>query len=220
MTKDEIVKAVTSDKIVIQFLRSCGEANLQFLLQPARLGKALDVLDTSKDGELDIDEWEEAIHRGLAKRIEDLKAEQERRARAEAAADEAFSAEFLSMARMVFDMIDADESGTLVKTEIVRAVEARAVGNSSRRGAAADPGAGRGDAAARRGSPADRGGSQRRRGRTRRRRRIEAVCGDAAATTMSRPGRRRGHDDVAARTTPGRRRGQDDAAAKMTPRPG
>ena len=33
-----------------------------------------------KDGELDIDEWEEAIHRGLAKRVEQLKAEQARRA--------------------------------------------------------------------------------------------------------------------------------------------
>ena len=100
LTKDEIVKAIKEDKKVVSFLRTCGEPNLQFLLQPARLKKALDVLDTSKDGEIDIDEWEEAIYRGLAKRIEDLKDEQERRARAAAAADAEFSAEFLSMARM------------------------------------------------------------------------------------------------------------------------
>ena len=42
--------------------------------------------------------------------------------RAAAAADEEFSAEFLTMARAVFDMIDKDQSGTLTKKEIVDAV--------------------------------------------------------------------------------------------------
>ena len=65
---------------------------------------------------------EEAIYRGLAKRVEQLQAEQERRMRAAAAADEEFSAEFLTMARAVFDMIDKDQSGTLTKKEIVDAV--------------------------------------------------------------------------------------------------
>ena len=102
---------------------NCGEPNLQFLLQPARLEKALDQLDTSQDGELDIDEWEEAIHRGLAKRLDQLAEERERRERAAAAADAEFSAEFLSMAREVFDMIDEDQSGTLVKDEIVTAIK-------------------------------------------------------------------------------------------------
>ena len=41
---------------VISFLGSCGEPNLQFLLQPKRLEKALKVLDTSQDGEIDADE--------------------------------------------------------------------------------------------------------------------------------------------------------------------
>ena len=57
LTKTEIVDAVTSDKKVISFLGSCGEPNLQFLLQPKRLEKALKVLDTSQDGEIDADEW-------------------------------------------------------------------------------------------------------------------------------------------------------------------
>ena len=52
---------------------------------------------------------EEAIQRGLKRRLEQLSEERERRARAAAAADEDFSAEFLTMARQVFDMIDVDE---------------------------------------------------------------------------------------------------------------
>ena len=122
LSKTEIVRAVREDRPVIDFLRNCGEENLQFLLQPARLEKALAQLDTDNSGEVDIDEWEEAIYRGLAKRVEQLQAEQERRMRAAAAADEEFSAEFLTMARAVFDMIDKDQSGTLTKKEIVDAV--------------------------------------------------------------------------------------------------
>ncbi|KAH8092913.1 hypothetical protein JL720_5081 [Aureococcus anophagefferens] len=95
LTKTEIVKAVSEDESVVKFLRTCGEENLQFLLVPARLEKALEVLDTSKDGEVDVDEWEEAIHRGLAKR-----------GRA-----------------AVFDMIDVDGSGSLDKAEVVKAVK-------------------------------------------------------------------------------------------------
>ena len=44
------------DKKVIDFLKNCGEENLQFLLHPPRLDKALDALDTDKSGELDIEE--------------------------------------------------------------------------------------------------------------------------------------------------------------------
>ncbi len=122
LTKTEIVKAVAEDKDVVKFLRTCGEDNLQFLLQPARLEKALQVLDTSKDGEVDIDEWEEAVHRGLAKRLEQLAEERERRDRAARADDEAFTAEFLNAAREVFLMIDVDNSGSLDKAEVVKAV--------------------------------------------------------------------------------------------------
>ena len=55
--KDEIVKACASDKEVIHFLSNCGEENLQFLLEPKRLDRALNALDTSQDGEVDVDEW-------------------------------------------------------------------------------------------------------------------------------------------------------------------
>ena len=56
LTKKEIVHSVSSDKSVKDFLQNCGEPNLQFLLVPARLEASLDALDTSKDGELDMDE--------------------------------------------------------------------------------------------------------------------------------------------------------------------
>ena len=107
---------------VIKFLKTCGEENLQFLLHPPRLQKALEILDTDKSGEVDEAEWDEAIQRGLSKRLEQLAAEQERRAKAAAAADEEFSVEFLNAARAVFRMIDADGSGTLEKAEVVDAV--------------------------------------------------------------------------------------------------
>ena len=109
---------------MIKFLKTCGEENLQFLLVPARLKKSLDYLDTDGSGELDIDEWEAAINRGLAKRLEQMAEERSRRERAAAKADEEFSADFLSMARQVFDMIDKDQSGFLDKAEVVAAVRA------------------------------------------------------------------------------------------------
>ena len=56
LTKKEIVHSVSTDKSVKDFLQNCGEPNLQFLLVPARLEASLDALDTSRDGELDMDE--------------------------------------------------------------------------------------------------------------------------------------------------------------------
>ncbi|KAH8092912.1 hypothetical protein JL720_5080 [Aureococcus anophagefferens] len=122
LTKVEIVKAVSEDPAVVAFLKNCGEENLQFLLVPARLEKALEVLDTSNDGEVDIEEWEEAIYRGLNKRLEQLAIEQERRSGPPRPRTSA-PTEFLSMARQVFDMMDADQSGSLDKGEVVKAVQ-------------------------------------------------------------------------------------------------
>ena len=52
----EIVEAVKSDAEVIDFLKNCGEENLQFLLHPPRLKKALAVLDEDKSGEIDVED--------------------------------------------------------------------------------------------------------------------------------------------------------------------
>ena len=46
LDKAEVVKAVRTDKKVINFLVNCGNQNLQYLLVPARLESALNTLDT------------------------------------------------------------------------------------------------------------------------------------------------------------------------------
>ena len=71
---------------------------------------------------VDLRTGEEAINRGLAKRLDQLANERERREKAARAEDENFSVEFLSAARKVFEMIDVDESGTLEKEEVVVAI--------------------------------------------------------------------------------------------------
>ena len=68
---------------------------------------------------------EAAINRGLAKRLEQLADERERRQRAAERADAEFTLEFLNAAREVFQMIDKDDSGTLDEAEIVDAVRDR-----------------------------------------------------------------------------------------------
>ena len=143
LTKEEIVVAVKSDKEVIDFLKTCGEPNLVALTQPARLSKALDMLDTSKDGEMDMDEWMAAIKRGLAKRLDELADERERRERAGGGGRRGvqrrvpehgpqglrivlllvFAASGGRDPHTIFDMIDADGGGTLSKAEIVDAVK-------------------------------------------------------------------------------------------------
>ena len=127
----EIVEAVKSDQEVISFLKTCGEENLMFLLHPPRLKKALEALDADGSGEIDVEEWETAINKGLAKRLEQLAIERERRERAALRDDAEFSTEFLNAARRCFEMIDKDESGTLEKEEIVRAVRADQVANAA-----------------------------------------------------------------------------------------
>ena len=53
---DEITTAFKSDKVVKDFLKTCGDETLMFLLQPKRLDHALRELDTDGSGEVDIDE--------------------------------------------------------------------------------------------------------------------------------------------------------------------
>tara|TARA_B100000405_G_scaffold232697_1_gene166774 strand:+ start:43 stop:207 length:165 start_codon:yes stop_codon:yes gene_type:complete len=48
---------VKANKKVINFLQTCGNQNLMYLLEPARLQQALAVLDTDRDGQIDASEW-------------------------------------------------------------------------------------------------------------------------------------------------------------------
>ena len=57
LDKDEIIDAVRANKQVINFLQTCGNQNLMYLLEPARLQQALAVLDTDRDGQIDASEW-------------------------------------------------------------------------------------------------------------------------------------------------------------------
>ena len=108
---------------VVLFLINCGNENLQYLLVPARLDAAMAAIDTDSDGEITAIEWEEAIEVALRAK---LAARAERRAKSSAAARKEiaeFTAEFLSAAREVFELMDEDDSGTLVVDEIVKAVD-------------------------------------------------------------------------------------------------
>ena len=51
------VEAIQGNQKVIKFLVNCGNKNLQYLLVPSRLDKALTEMDTDRDGHIDIDEW-------------------------------------------------------------------------------------------------------------------------------------------------------------------
>ncbi|KAH8092910.1 hypothetical protein JL720_5078 [Aureococcus anophagefferens] len=131
LTKVEIVKAIAEDKDVVKFLKTCGEENLQFLLFPARLEGAPGARPSS-DGELGVNEWEDAIQRGLAKRLDDLANERERRERAAQAEDEAFSVEFLSAARQAARVGGGYQSALANKLE-ARAAKREAQAKAARK---------------------------------------------------------------------------------------
>ena len=65
LDKAEIVDAVKNDKKVIKFLCNCGNQNLQYLLVPSRLDKALAEMDTDRDGHIDATEWRGAARHEL-----------------------------------------------------------------------------------------------------------------------------------------------------------
>ena len=88
---------------------------------PDRRLDAIDASSPPRGGITPDARRETAINKGLAKRLEQLAIERERRERAALRDDAEFSTEFLNAARRCFEMIDKDESGTLEKEEIVRA---------------------------------------------------------------------------------------------------
>ena len=88
---------------------------------PDRRLDAIDASSPPRGGIIPDARRETAINKGLAKRLEQLAIERERRERAALRDDAEFSTEFLNAARRCFEMIDKDESGTLEKEEIVRA---------------------------------------------------------------------------------------------------
>ena len=56
-TEKGLTRTRRRNQKVINFLINCGNKNLQYLLVPSRLDKALTEMDTDRDGHIDIDEW-------------------------------------------------------------------------------------------------------------------------------------------------------------------
>ena len=123
LEKPEIVQAVRADKEVINFLTNCGNKNLQYLLVPARLDSALAQMDTDRDGEFSLSEWEDAIETALSNKLAQRAAAREAQRKAAAKEIAEFTGEFLNAARHCFEMIDKDGGGTLSTAEIVKAVK-------------------------------------------------------------------------------------------------
>ena len=77
----------------------------QILLKTVQLLENFDISDKKPEKllrEIDEDEWEVAIQRGLKKRVEQLQEARARREQAAAAEDAAFSEAFLNLARQIF----------------------------------------------------------------------------------------------------------------------
>ena len=131
LDREEIVKSVRADKKVIDFLTNCGNKNLQYLLVPARLDSALAQMDTDRDGEFSLSEWEDAIETALSNKLAQRAAAREAQRKAAAKEIAEFTGEFLNAARHCFEMIDKDGGGTLSTAEIVKAVKEDQVSNAA-----------------------------------------------------------------------------------------
>ena len=116
---------------VIDFLTNCGNKNLQYLLVPARLDSALAQMDTDRDGEFSLSEWEDAIETALSNKLAQRAAAREAQRKAAAKEIAEFTGEFLNAARHCFEMIDKDGGGTLSTAEIVKAVKEDQVANAA-----------------------------------------------------------------------------------------
>ena len=104
------VTAVRADKEVIDFLTNCGNKNLQYLLVPSRLEAALAQLDSDRDGEIDCNEWEDAIETALRNKLAQRAKAREAQAKAAAKEIAKFTSEFLNArlpASEAFARVDA-----------------------------------------------------------------------------------------------------------------
>ena len=64
LSKEELVKACGEDEDVIEFVVKCPLPELQDLLNPELLDKALSEMDTDDDGIISKDEWTDAVGSG------------------------------------------------------------------------------------------------------------------------------------------------------------
>ena len=111
LAKEELTKAMGEDEDVIEFIVRCPLPELQDLLNPETLEKSLVTMDEDDDGSISKDEWTEVMSKALNKLLDERQKERDE--------DNEFAMDFQSKAREVFCMIDADESWTLDKEELI-----------------------------------------------------------------------------------------------------
>ena len=107
------------DEDVIEFIVKCPLPELQDLLNPELLDKALAEMDTDDDGTISKDEWTEAVGKSLTKLLDERQKDRD--------ADTEFAIDFQTKAREVFEMIDADDSWTLDKEELMAGINQKRV---------------------------------------------------------------------------------------------
>ena len=88
-------------------------------------------MDTDRDGEFSLSEWEDAIETALSNKLAQRAAAREAQRKAAAKEIAEFTGEFLNAARHCFEMIDKDGGGTLSTAEIVKAVKEDQVSNAA-----------------------------------------------------------------------------------------
>ena len=86
------------DEDVIEFIVKCPLPELQDLLNPELLDKALTEMDTDDDGTISKDEWTDAVGSALSKLLDERQKDRD--------ADNEFAIDFQTKAREVFEMID------------------------------------------------------------------------------------------------------------------
>ena len=119
LAKEELVKACGEDEDVIEFIVKCPLPELQDLLNPELLDKALSEMDTDDDGTISKDEWTDAVGSALSKLLDERQKDRD--------ADNEFAIDFQMKAREVFEMIDADDSWTLDKEELMAGINQKRV---------------------------------------------------------------------------------------------
>ena len=70
LSRDEILTALKEDKRVIGFMRECKEAVLRDLLDPEKIETNLEEVDADKSGEIDMEEWINAVRSSASRRVE------------------------------------------------------------------------------------------------------------------------------------------------------
>merc|ERR1711965_147598 len=119
---DDLQESIAEEPEVVKFLWTCGNMDMQLMLDEKRFPASFAKLDRDKDGEISKHEWMLAIDLALEIRLKRFADQRARSQAAGEAEDAAFREEFKKLARKVFFLIDTDGSNSLTEEEIVRSL--------------------------------------------------------------------------------------------------